>query len=409
MSVFQQGLTGLNASQRNLEVISNNISNANAAGFKASFARFSEIYNSAAQVSTGSGTQVADINRQFTQGNVLSTNNPLDFAINGEGFFKVQSDKGNVIYTRNGQFGLDKDGFVVNSLNERLQVLELNKDTGKFSEKVTDLRIVKDAISPKPTTDFNTKVNLDKRAVTINSATTPFSQDNPNSYTSSLTQTIFTDLGEQRLAQVYFAKTGESQWNVHANISGQAANQSISLGQINFDPTSGLPTTQDLQFEVTAQQMAGLGVGFSKALEFDFSGVTQFASNFNIFNLGQNGYDSAAFKNFIVDGDGQLTLNYANGQNQVLARIPLFKFNNPDGLQPIGGSGFLATLEAGSEVISSVGDAAFGTIRAGAIEEANVDLTSELVAMITAQRIYQANSQSIKTQDALLQTVTNLR
>ena len=126
-------------------------------------------------------------------------------------------------------------------------------------------------------------------------------------------------------------------------------------------------------------------------------------------NLSQNGYDSAAFKNFNVEADGTISLSYSNGQTQALARVPLYKFNNPEGLQPLGASGFSATLEAGSEIISTGGDSEFGSIRSGAIEEANVDLTNELVAMITAQRIYQANSQSIKTQDSLLQTVTNLR
>jgi flagellar hook protein FlgE len=407
MSVFQQGLSGLNASQRNLEVISNNISNANAAGFKASFAQFADIYNGgSAGVTVGSGTQVADISRQFTQGNVLSTNNPLDFAINGEGFFKVQSEKGSVIYTRNGQFGLDKDGFVINSQNERLQALGIDPATGDESEKATPLQIIKSAIPPKATTTFDAELNLDAREV---EPTAAFSISDSKTYNASLTQTVYNNLGEPSTAQVYFRRIADSTvgtetfdtWEVYASVDGELQNGGAALGAIRFDSNGKQVSETPMSFS--------LGEGFSEPVTLNVNKTTQYSSNFSIFNLGQNGYDSAAFKNFTVDGNGKITLNYANGQNQDLARVPLFKFNNPDGLQPIGASGFLATLEAGSEIISGSGDAAFGVIRAGAIEEANVDLTTELVAMITAQRIYQANSQSIKTQDALLQTVTNLK
>jgi flagellar hook protein FlgE len=416
MSVFQQGLSGLNASQRNLEVISNNISNANAAGFKASFAQFSDLYNGGGSGDgVGAGTQLSNINRQFTQGNVLTTNNPLDFAISGEGFFKVQSEKGGTIYTRNGQFGLDKDGFVVNSQGDKLQALNIDNNTKITSEKAAPLQIKKEAIAPKATEELSTKVNLDARGQII---TAPFDIANPATYQSSVTQTVYNDLGETKTAQFFFQRTtapagSDRAWNVFMTLDNEnvpakvAAGNATPMGTLTFDQLGKATGSQVLN--MSAANMSATGMGFSKEITLDLSDTTQFSSGFSIFNLSQNGYDSAAFKNFSVEADGTISLSYSNGQTQPLARIPLYKFNNPEGLQPLGASGFLATLEAGSEIISTGGDSEFGSIRSGAIEEANVDLTNELVAMITAQRIYQANSQSIKTQDSLLQTVTNLR
>ncbi len=416
MSVFQQGLSGLNASQRNLEVISNNISNANAAGFKASFAQFSDLYNGGGSGDgVGAGTQLSDINRQFTQGNVLTTNNPLDFAISGEGFFKVQSEKGGTIYTRNGQFGLDKEGFVVNSQGDKLQALSIDNDTKITSEKAAPLQIKKEAIAPKASDELSTKVNLDARGQII---TAPFDIADPKTYQSSVTQTVYNDLGETKTAQFFFQRTtapagSDRAWNVFMTLDNEyvpaktAGGNAAPMGTLTFDSFGKATGSQTLN--MSAANMSATGMGFSKGITLDLSDTTQFSSGFSIFNLSQNGYDSAAFKSFSVEADGTISLSYSNGQTQPLARIPLYKFNNPEGLQPLGASGFLATLEAGSEIISTGGDSEFGSIRSGAIEEANVDLTNELVAMITAQRIYQANSQSIKTQDSLLQTVTNLR
>lgn len=429
---FQQGLSGLNAAQRGLEVIANNVSNASVVGFKGSDAEFSDVFarafNGARSTNgIGLGTSLAAVTQNFKQGNINVTGNPLDLAISGTGFFKVKAENGDNIYTRNGQFTLNNEGVIVNSRGDRLQGFPVDAATGRPSDVAQPVLVPRGNIPPAATRTGNLELNLDARATPIDPALV-FDPANLNTFNNSTSLTVYDELGGAHIMAVYMRKEASNDWSVFASIDGtqvdigpapvatttapaQSTSASLQYGVDGFltTPNSG-NLTVDMSRFVTAS-----GVPFSSTgaapnqFTFDMSKTTQYGSSFVVQNLGQDGYESSPFAGFDVGADGMLTISYANGQLVNHAQIGLYRFPNPEGLQPVGSNGWLATNSSGPELVSLSADTAFGIIQSGALEDSNIDLTAELVAMISAQRVYQANSQTIKTQDSIFQTITNLR
>jgi len=425
---FQQGLSGLNAAQRGLEVIANNVSNANVIGFKSSQAQFSDVFarafsGGAGNNNVGLGTQLSGVQQSFKQGNLSVTGNPLDLGINGEGFFKMDSINGEKIYTRNGQFRLDDSGNVVNGRGDFLLGFPVDEATNRPLDNPARITIPQASIAPSPTKATTLELNLDARKDVI---TAPFDPADLSTFNNSTSMTVYDQLGQSHVFSVYFRKTdaATNTWEVESTLDGEVVALNDSAGaaaktvQFNQDGTlNSTATDGKFQIDLSAYVASPDGAEFSTAapplpantFTFDMSNVTQFGSAFAVQNLEQDGYESSPYSGFDIGPDGTLSVNYANGQSKDIAKIGLFKFKNPEGLQPLGSNGWLATDAAGPELVSLSDETAFGVIQSGALEEANVDLTAELVAMISAQRIYQANSQSIKTQDSLLQTISNLR
>jgi flagellar hook protein FlgE len=428
---FQQGLSGLNAAQRGLEVIANNISNSSVVGFKGSDAEFSDVFarafNGARSTNgIGLGTTLSAVTQNFKQGNINVTGNPLDLAINGSGFFKMRATSGELVYTRNGQFQMDSDGFVVNSKGDKLQGFPIDTDTGRVSDVSQNLHVSQASIPPAASRDTVLESNLDARATAIASTLT-FDPANLNTFNNSTSMTVYDELGESHIMSIYLRKESAN-WSVYAAVDGTQVDVGLTpvtptvapaqsaAGALAFGVDGSLTTPANAQFTVDlSRYVTAEGVPFSSTgaspntYTFDLSDTTQYGSAFAIDNVRQDGYASSPFAGYDVGSDGTLTLSYANGQLVDVGKVGLYKFQNPEGLQPVGANGWLATEAAGAELVSLSDESAFGLIQSGALEEANVDLTAELVAMISAQRVYQANSQSIKTQDSLMQTITNLR
>lgn len=429
---FQQGLSGLNAAQRGLEVIANNVSNASVVGFKGSEAEFSDVFarafNGARSTNgIGLGTSLAAVTQNFKQGNINVTGNPLDLAISGTGFFKVQADNGDNIYTRNGQFTLNNAGVIVNSRGDKLQGFPVDAATGRPSDVAQDILVPRGSIPPAATRSGRLELNLDARATAIDPALT-FDPANLNTFNNSTSMTVYDELGGAHIMAVYMRKEASNDWSVFATVDGtqvdigqapvavttapaQSTSASLQYGVDGFltTPNSG-NLTVDMSRFVTASGVPFSSTGVApNQFTFDMSRTTQYGSSFVVQNLGQDGYESSPFAGFDVGADGMLTISYANGQLVNHAQIGLYRFPNPEGLQPVGSNGWLATNSSGPELVSLSEDTAFGIIQSGALEESNIDLTAELVAMISAQRVYQANSQTIKTQDSIFQTITNLR
>ncbi|MFN4328612.1 MAG: flagellar hook protein FlgE [Limnobacter sp.] len=429
---FQQGLSGLNAAQRGLEVIANNVSNASVVGFKGSDAEFADVFarafnGSGSTNGIGLGTSLSSVTQNFKQGNINVTGNPLDLAINGNGFFKVASTAGEMVYTRNGQFNLDKDGFIVNSKGDKLQGFPIDATTGRVSDVSQNLAISQASIPPSPTRGSSLEVNLDARATPI-AAAVPFDPANLNTYNNSTALTVYDELGQSHIMSIYLRKESGNTWSAYATVDGTQVDVGVApvtptvapaqaaAGSLVFGVDGQLTTPANAQFTVDLSRfVTATGTPFSStgtgpnSYTFDMSKATQYGSSFSVQNLGQDGYTASPFAGYNIGPNGTLTISYANGKLVDVARVGLYKFTNPEALQPVGANGWLATQQAGAELVSLSDDSAFGLIQAGALEESNVDLTAELVAMISAQRVYQANSQSIKTQDSLLQTITNLR
>ncbi|MEW6206487.1 MAG: flagellar hook protein FlgE [Pseudomonadota bacterium] len=429
---FQQGLSGLNAAQRGLEVIANNVSNASVVGFKGSEAEFSDVFarafNGARSTNgIGLGTSLAAVTQNFKQGNINVTGNPLDLAISGTGFFKVQAGNGDNIYTRNGQFTLNNAGVIVNSRGDKLQGFPVDAATGRPSDVAQDILVPRGSIPPAATRSGRLELNLDARATAIDPALA-FDPANLNTFNNSTSMTVYDELGGAHIMAVYMRKEASNDWSVFATVDGTQvdigtapvavtaapAQSTAATLQYGVDGLLTTPNTGNLTVDMSRFVTAS-GVPFSSTgtapnqFTFDMSNTTQYGSSFVVQNLGQDGFESSPFAGFDVGADGMLTISYANGQLVNHAQIGLYRFPNPEGLQPVGSNGWLATNSSGPELVSLSEDTAFGIIQSGALEESNIDLTAELVAMISAQRVYQANSQTIKTQDSIFQTITNLR
>ncbi len=418
---FQQGLSGLNVSAKNLDVIGNNVANASTVGYKSGQAEFADVF--AASLTGGGaspvglGAKVSTVVQQFTQGNITSTNNPLDIAINGGGFFRV-SNAGSVTYTRNGQFQMDKDGFIVTSNGLRLTGYPATAAGRINTGALSDLQVSSADISPLATgtsaaaTGVISQLNLDSRDTAI---TAPFVYTDPTTYNNSTALTVYDSLGSPSTYSLYFVKSAANSWNVYSTLTNPAGattqlqTSPAKLGTLNF--TSGGVLTGFTPFTEAGVTTAVLGTGAANMnFKVDFTGSTQFGGEFAVNTLTQDGYSLGRLSGFSVGKDGVIEGRYTNGQSKALGQVILASFKNPQGLQPLGDSAWAETSTSGNALLNTPGSSgSYGALQAAAVEDSNVDLTAELVNMITAQRVYQANAQTIKTQDQVLQTLVNLR
>ncbi len=433
---FQQGISGLNAASRNLEVIGNNIANANTVGAKVSRAEFADVYASASadqwNSQPGMGVRLTGVTQQFTQGSIRSTENPMDVAINGRGFFRVsQPDTREPAYTRNGQFQLDENGFIVTSDRLRLQGYRIDAGTGMATGVPGDIQLPAQGIAPRVTSTGGLQMNLDGRTVAPTAATPAFSMTDAKSYTASTSMAVYDQQGNEQVLSLYFRRTAaDNQWEVYASLNGQAVpaaggGAQPPAGQLTFMPDGTLDTansgsltggvlsagdlTLNLPFSSATLPVPPSGSLTSAPVSLSFAGTTQFGRAFGVTEATQNGYAAGQLTGFGIADDGTVQARYSNGKTLGVAQIALADFRNQQGLSPIGGNLWRETPASGQATMSAPGTANLGLLEGGALEESNVDLTQQLVDMITAQRAYQANAQTIKTQDQMLSTLVNLR
>lgn len=410
---FQQGLSGLNAAAKNLDVIGNNVANSGTVGFKQSQAQFADVYASSLTGSGGSnvgiGTKLAIVAQQFTQGNITATNNPLDIAINGGGFFRMENG-GEVTYQRNGQFQLDRLGFVVNPSGATLTGYTADASGTLLTGAPGPLSINTADLTPQITTEVNAVLNLDSGSGVPTVA--PFDMNNPDTFNNSTAVSVFDSLGNAQTLQTFYVKTAVAgQWDVYAVSDGVPIVGGGALGQVAtlaFNTSGILQTAMPLATPVTVPATDPSAVP-TFDVTFDYAGTTQFGSAFSVNTLNQDGYTSGRLAGFNVSADGMIQGRYTNGQSAVLGQVVLANFANPNGLQPLGNNMWAETSASGTPLVGVPDSGSLGVLQSSAVEDSNVDLTAELVNLITAQRVYQANAQTIKAQDAVLQTAVNLR
>jgi len=521
---FQQGLSGLNAASKSLDTIGNNVANANTVGFKAAQAQFADVYaaslTGAGASSIGIGVKVAQVAQQFTQGNITGSNNPLDVAINGNGFFRM-SDGGTIIYARNGQFSFDKDGYIVNANGSRLTGYMANSAGVLSTGAPADININTADLPPVRTTAVSAILNLDS---TKGLPASPFDMNDPTSYNNGTSITVYDSLGNSHVVQTFYVKTDVNEWDVYgatdgipigavaaasatnpagtvvggvptastfpvaipagtivingqsvgaiaggataawqgasvaqaiidagiANVTaaadgagivtitntvpvvisingtaatagaasatlsalgftaaqvGTQATTTTNLGALNFNSSGALTAAAPLSASIAVT--TGAITPFT--VPFDYTGTTQFGSAFSVNALTQDGYASGRLSGFNIGADGVIAGRYTNGKSNTLGQVVLASFTNPNGLQPLGSNVWAETSTSGSALVGAPNSGSLGVLQASAVEDSNVDLTAELVNMITAQRYYEANAQTIKTQDSVLQTLVNLR
>jgi flagellar hook protein FlgE len=404
---FQQGLSGLNIAAKNLDAIGNNIANASTVGFKSARAEFADVFaNSLAGgggVQIGIGAKVAAVRQQFTQGNIATSSNPLDLAINGNGFFRL-STNGAVSYSRNGQFSLDDNGYLVATNGARLTGYPADANGQIVAATPIDLQVSLANIAPQATTTASMGLNLDSRETVPASA---FSPANPQSYNSSTAMTVFDSQGNSHTLTAYFRKTASNTWDVYAAADGTMLNGGASVGTLAFGAGGTLPA--DVTMNLSVPLANGATSPLAIPLTFPVTEMTQFGVNFAVNSLNQDGFTTGRLAGFAIGSDGTILGRYSNGQSRAQGQVVLANFVNAQGLVALGNNQWAESSDSGQPLVASPGSGTLGVLQAGALEEANVDLTEELVKMITAQRVYQANAQTIRTQDQVQQTLVNLR
>jgi flagellar hook protein FlgE len=418
---FQQGLSGLNATSKNLEIIGNNIANANTYGTKVARAEFADVYaaalNGAGASAIGIGVNLAAVSQQFTQGNISTTENPMDLAINGPGFFQLTDGRNPITYTRNGQFKVDRDGFIVNNAQDRLMGYMADANGVILPGQAVPLQLPTAGIAPAPTSRVDIEMNLDARkAVTLPTAGPQIDFQDPATFNNATSLTVFDAKGQDVALTYYFQKAATDQWNVYATANGTSVNGTnaapLPVTAITYASNGSAPVAPAgvVTFDVPATtNTAGALTLPIVGLQFNVGNSTQFGSPFGVTDMSQDGFAAGVLTSIAVENDGTVTARYSNGESKPAGRVELATFRNPQGLQPLGGNGWGLTVAAGDPVLGVPGDGSLGVLQSGSLEESNIDLTGELVNMITAQRTYQANAQTIKTMDQVMQTLVNLR
>jgi flagellar hook protein FlgE len=425
---FRIALSGLDAAQTDLEVTGHNIANAATTGFKESRAEFSDLYASSIQdVSTaaaGRGVRVSRVAQQFSQGNIDFTGNNLDLAISGEGFFILQdAGTNNTEYTRAGAFGVDRDGYVVNHANQRLQVYPattVGNVTAFNTGVLSDLLLPTAAGAPSATTEVITALNLDAQESVLGVA---FNPADPTTYNHSTSTTVYDSLGGGHVATMYYVKTANPrEWDVHLYVTDPTGVQN------NVTANAGADTFMTLQFNTDGTlgdilDSGGVATGLTTiqydgvisdpaadpiTMEYDYTQSTQYGAPFGVNNLAQNGYTSGRLSGLDTDTSGVIYARFTNGQSLALGKVALARFNNAQGLQQVGDTNWAQSFTSGDAQLGEPGSASLGLIQSGALEGSNVDVATQLVNLITAQRNFQANAQVITTADTVTNTVIQM-
>ncbi len=443
---FNIGLSGLFASNKQLDVTGNNIANVATTGFKSSRAEFEDVY-SATRLGTGSktvgnGVRLANVSQQFGQGDVSNTGNVLDMGIQGNGFF-VLSNNGSLTYTRAGTFKTDKDGYVTNSDGTaRLQGYGVDSNGKIVNGVLTDLRIDTSNLAPKSTSTVSSTINLNSTAAEIDQsvATNKFDPSKQETFTKQFSTPIFDTQGNQHTMDQYMVKTGANTWDTYTLIDGRNPDGSSPTGTGAADPiastmtfdTSGKlvsvstpvtpPTTpptstisNELKISNWTPGTVTNGVWAANGAAADPAGVTIAMGNTTQFNAdtarsipSQNGYATGQITNLTIDGSGVLLANFSNNQTKPIGQISLASFTNEQGLQPVGGTSWKETYTSGIPGYDAPETGTLGSIVSNSLEESNVNLTNELVDLIKAQSNYQANAKTISTQSTIMQTTIQM-
>ncbi len=396
MSVSNSALSGLRAATTDLQVTGNNVANSGTYGFKQSRAEFSDLFVSGVPgIQVGNGVQVTGISQEFTQVGFSVTGNPYDMAINGDGFFVLKGVSNSAPkFTRAGNFTVDREGYITTQQGDRLQ--GFGAADGTITATVDSVVIPKDTAPPTPTSTINMKMNFYSGESVLG---LPFDKDDPKTYNTRASVEAFDSLGESHVLNTYFVKTADNTWDVHVESDGTI----IGSGDINFGTDGTYQTSTGLSALLWTP---GNGAATNQSLEFDLSNTTQYGSDTLVKSIQSDGNSSGNPSGVSIDKDGMISVSYSNGDIKTIGQVALAQFDNPNGLFAAGNTSWGETNDSGRPLINAANS--IGAVKSGALEDSNVDLTEQLVRLITAQRTFQANAQSIRAGDTLTQTIINI-
>jgi flagellar hook protein FlgE len=409
---FGIALSGLDAAQSNLNVTANNIANSATTGFKSSNANFAELFAVSPQgvsdTQIGNGVQLQQVEQQFSQGDIQTTGNSLDLALSGNGFFTVSSG-GSDQYTRAGSFQTNANGDVVNAAGQNLQVYAPTANGSFNTTSLTNLVIPTGDSAPAATTTASLAFNLP--ASSAAPTATPFDPTNADSYNQSTSMTVYDSLGAAHTASFYFVNTGAGTWNAYEYVDGNAVNTTpVALTYSNSGALTGVtdaaggtdPTAISFGTYAPTTGAAPLNI------TYNMSDTTQYGNTFGVTAITQNGFTTGQISGVSVSSTGVVQANYTNGQSTSLGQVAVANFADQQALQQVGNTNWEQTFASGQPVYGQAGGAGVGLIESGSLEESNVDITAQLVNMITAQRAFQANAEMVSTENSITQTVINI-
>jgi len=404
-------LSGLDSINKQIEGISNNIANVSTTGYRASTTHFSALYNN----SSPAGVEVSKVSQNFAQyGATQNTGQALDLAIEGAGFFIV-ADGDALSYSRAGSFQLDANRNIVDAFGKNLQGFPLDANGDVMTGALADLTVGNEGIVAKATTEIDFSANFDSRAVAKTAGT--FDQTDPSTFNSSYTSQIFDSLGNEHTVTQYFVKTGVNTWEVHMSVDGEVSPTTGAAGsQLTFDLQGNLETVEGNNVYDAMGNLAAPTptVNVARALtngaenfdiDIDFVGTLQLGADFSVSSNQGDGFGSGQLVGVTVTDDGTIMANYSNGISNPQGVLALANFNNPEGLTSINETAWEQSYKSGNPVYGQPGSGVLGGINSGALEGSNVELTSELVGLIGAQRNYQANAQTMQTLNQITQTL----
>lgn len=456
---FNVALSGLNAAQKDLDVTSNNIANVNTTGFKESRAEFVDVYASSllssGKTKVGDGVLTSQVAQQFHQGSIKFTNNSLDLAITGNGFFATVPELGSqeTSFTRSGEFKLNNNNFIVNSQGEHLLGFDVGSDGSSTSVSLSTakpIRIPTSSGAPQLTSTVDVRMNLPAGDSYITGAPTNFNPTDTLTYNNSTSVTIFDSLGDSHVMTYYFIKadptTNPNEWivatalddvmvavndpaNTAANIVGTVAGSPLAPAGVqgarllfdasgdfkSFVPAAGIIT---VPLGTPGAGVLTNGSDQTQTVTIDFNldpggpnpnEPTQFASTFEVTSLEQNGLPVGRLTGIDIGPDGLVQASFSNGTSQPLSRIALVSFANDQGLTQVGSTSWKSSILSGEPLAGEGGSGTYGTINSSALEQSNVNLTNELIDLISAQRNFQANSRALEVSNALNQNILQIR
>jgi flagellar hook protein FlgE len=451
---FYTSLSGLKAAQSDLAVTSNNIANVGTVGFKKSSSQFGDIISASPLQSSaiaGQGTRLKGIDQQFTQGGFQSSERSLDLALSGQGFFvtKTGITNGSITYTRNGSFSVDANRYVVDNSGAYVQVLPTDASgtiTATGIASARNLQLPLTSGLSRATSSIDLSLNLPNTAdipstrSVYDPTTNPYSFDrfDLNSFNQQAATTVYDIQGNAMPATIYYTRqttptnatptstwearlfVGDSQvsadgnaatvpptpliltFDTNGNLTGQGYNDAST------SPATYTPITTPGPISYAQVQPAGAAAALGLTVDYG-ANTRQTSSPFTVKTFNQDGYAAGQLDNVTVDSTGLVTASFSNGTSQALGKIMIANFTNPEGLRQLGDAKWAATGASGDPQVGAAGSNGFGSVASGSLEQANVDITEELVALIQAQRNFQANAKAIDTANQMTQTVVNLR
>jgi flagellar hook protein FlgE len=440
MSMFNIGLSGLSSTQKALEVTSNNIANAGTAGYKTTSAEFAALYNG----SQRSGVNVTATSQNFEKaGNLVGTGQSLDLAITGKGFFII-SENGRLAYTQAGQFKMDgADRSIVTNNGDKLQGYGIDEQGNLVPGILTDLKVESGNIPAKATSLINFSLNLNSGSDVIPYPAAPaaFDPKDGTAFNYSQSSEVFDSLGNSHTLTQYFNHAGANQWDVVYYMDGKPLNAvafggTAGTGEIDAKDSDGNALSAyvvRMTFDTNGQLMpldgstppldnnvtdpAGVReLNFTYqptngaaqlAVKLDLVKSTQFGSAFGLYQNKPDGYTSGEFTGVAVAEDGGIYATFSNGEVKLQGQLALANFANPQGLETANNTTWYASQKSGEPLIGTPSEGSFGSILAGSYMGSNVDISKQLVDLMSFQQSYQANAKTISTADEMMQILFN--